>query len=305
MMWQNEMDLANIEKGLSYSIALLFILSCHEFGHFFAARYHKVNVSLPYYIPFPPIPAFINFGTLGALIRTREPIPSRKALFDIGIAGPIAGFIASLIVLVYGFMNLPGTDFLLAIHPDYDFATNTSAGTQPGMILTFGNTLLYDTIQTLFAPAGKFVPPMTEMYHYPFLITGWFGLMVTALNMLPTGQLDGGHIIYAMFGKWHRIIARVTVGILLFLGAMGTIPGLLALVGLPETANQMMNLIPGYERLFWGGWLFWALLIRFVIRIDHPPVTDSEPLDPRRRALGWISLAIFITCFSPAPLYIQ
>ncbi|MGE5806332.1 MAG: site-2 protease family protein, partial [Ignavibacteria bacterium] len=104
--------------GLPYSFAILFVITCHEFGHYFAAKYHRVVATLPYYIPFPPIPIFLNFGTMGAVIRTKSIVPNRNAMFDIGAAGPIAGFIACLIVLVYGFLNVPGTDYILKIHPD-------------------------------------------------------------------------------------------------------------------------------------------------------------------------------------------
>jgi membrane-associated protease RseP (regulator of RpoE activity) len=303
LLWQNELDLSHFYKGLPYSLSLLFILSCHEFGHYFAARIHKVKVTLPYYIPIPPLPSFINFGTLGAVIRTKQRIPSRKALFDIGIAGPIAGFIASLIVLVYGFTHLPGTDFLLGIHPDYDFSTD-AISQQPAAVLTFGSTLLYDFMASIFAPAGDYLPPMTEMYHYPFLVTGWFGLLVTALNLLPTGQLDGGHISFAMFGTYHKIVARITVAVLIFLGGMGVFPAILDIVGFTEMAIILMESIPGYESLFWPGWLFWAVLILFVVKVDHPPVEDNEILDPRRRLIGWSAWLMFILCFSPAPLYI-
>lgn len=304
MLWQNELDLMYIEKGLQYSLALLFILSCHEFGHYFAARYHKVKVTLPYYIPLPPFPGVINFGTLGAVIRTKQRIPTRKALFDIGIVGPIAGFVASIIVLAYGFTHLPGPEFLLRIHPDYDFTMGASPGHSGGMILVFGSTLLYDFLANWFTPATAYLPPMTEMYHYPFLVTGWFGLLVTALNLLPSGQLDGGHISYAMFGKSHRIIARVTVALLVLLGGTGVLPGLLDWVGFTDIAIAMIESIPHFESLFWPGWLFWALLILFVVKVDHPPVDDMEPLSPGRRMLGWFAWVMFILCFSPAPLFL-
>jgi len=171
MLWQNKTDLADIGVGLPYALSALFILSCHEFGHYFAARRHGVRVTLPFYIPLPPVPGMINFGTLGAVIRTREPIPGRLALFDIGIAGPIAGFIAAIFILAAGFMTLPGESFLLAIHPDYDFALGASASAEHGLSLRFGSTLLYEAMQFLFAKSGAYVPPMSEMYHYCLLYT--------------------------------------------------------------------------------------------------------------------------------------
>lgn len=304
MLWQNELDLTKISIGLPYALSAMFILSCHEFGHYFAAKYHDVRVTLPYYIPLPPLPQFINFGTMGAVIRTRQQIPTRKALFDIGIAGPLAGFVASVLVLAYGFATLPGKEFLLGIHPDYDFALGASASADPAYALTFGRTILYDLMQELFSPAGAYIPPMTEMYHYPFLITGWFGLLVTALNLLPAGQLDGGHITYAMFGSRQHIIARITVGALFVLGIMGLLPAIMQLMGYGQQAVAFMEAVGNYEALFWPGWLFWAILITVIVKVKHHEIPDIEELDPRRRILGWISFVVFILCVSPAPLYI-
>lgn len=304
MLWQNKTDLSDIAVGLPYAFAALFILTCHEFGHYFAARRHRVRTTLPFYIPLPPVPGMINFGTLGAVIRTREPIPGRVALFDIGIAGPIAGFIASVIILAYGFMTLPGNEFLLAIHPDYDFAAGASASAEHGLSLRFGTTLLYDFMQAVFARPGAYVPPMSEMYHYPFLITGWFGLLVTALNLLPAGQLDGGHITYAMFGNAQKYVGRIIFALLLFFGGMGFLPSLLDLLGFTDAAFGLIAAIPGYEALFWPGWLFWAVLIAVFIKIEHPPVPMDEDLTPRRRLLGWLSFAMLVLSLSPAPIYI-
>ncbi len=112
-------QLSYLLKGLPYSISILFIITCHEFGHYFAARRHKVDATLPYYIPFPSIPWFVSFGTMGAVIRTRSPIYTKQAMFDIGVAGPISGFIACLIVLIYGFTHVPGVEYILSIHPNY------------------------------------------------------------------------------------------------------------------------------------------------------------------------------------------
>ena len=136
-------------------------------------------------------------------------------MFDIGVAGPIAGFFASLLVLTYGFLHLPSTNFILSIHPDYDFTLNASA-TAHGVSLAFGNTLLFSALQHLLTnPSMQFIPPLSEIYHYPFLCAGWFGLFVTALNLIPMGQFDGGHLIYTMFGKYHQRIARISSILLL------------------------------------------------------------------------------------------
>ncbi|MBR9975288.1 MAG: site-2 protease family protein [Bacteroidetes bacterium] len=305
MLWQGVAELTQFTVGLPYSISILFILSCHEFGHYFAARAHGVRTTLPYYIPIPPLPAFINFGTLGAVIRTRQVIPHRSALFDIGVAGPIAGFVASVIVLAIGFMSLPGPDFLLAIHPDFDFATGTSPGAEPGYTLTFGAPLLYSAMEWLFSPVGAYVPPMTEMYHYPLLVTGWFGLLVTALNLLPAGQLDGGHVTYAMFGNRQHLVGKITVAALVIVGGIGVLPALIDLAGYTEAALRMMEAIPNFEAVFWPGWLFWAGLIILVVKIRHPEVPDFAGLGSRRRMLGWLSYAMFIVCLTPAPIYLQ
>ena len=190
-------EFAMLKSGLIYSAAIIFIISCHEFGHYFAARIHKVDATLPFYIPFPPIPLFLNFGTMGAVIKTRSPVTSRKAMFDIGIAGPLAGFAACLIVLFIGFNTVPGVDYLLAIHPGY-FSPDFGKG---GIELFFGNTILFSFFKLIFISKAQFFPPMSEIYHYPLLCVGWFGMFITAMNMLPVGQLDGGHISYTMFGE--------------------------------------------------------------------------------------------------------
>jgi membrane-associated protease RseP (regulator of RpoE activity) len=271
--------------GLPYSISILFILTCHEFGHYFAAIYHKVKATLPYYIPFPPIPFFLNFGTMGAVIRTKSPVPNKKAMFDIGVAGPIAGFVACLIVLVYGFTNVPGEKYILAIHPDY---YSPEYG-QSGINLTFGNTILFSFLKMIFVSPGQFFPPMSEVYHYPFLCVGWFGLFITAMNMIPIGQLDGGHVGYTLFGKeTHFKIAVVSFSILFVLGVLGII----------ESSFDL------YFGIGWSGWLFWALILYFIIKIEHPPIPDDTELDFKRKLLGYFSFFILIISFSPTPFLI-
>jgi membrane-associated protease RseP (regulator of RpoE activity) len=272
-------DLTNFSAGIPFSASILFILSCHEFGHYFAARFHGVDATLPYYIPFPNLPGFINFGTLGAVIKTKTSVPSTRVMFDIGVAGPIAGFFATAIVLIYGFTHLPGIEFILRIHPDY--FQHQSAG----IPLTFGNSLLYGFFSFVFTdPANQFVPPMSEMYHYPYLLAGWFGLFVTAMNLLPVGQLDGGHLTYSMFGRHHRIISRIAFGFIIAIGLTGLLP------------------IFGYNIIIgWSGWLFWGLILYFAVRLDHPSVVAEEPLEINRRLIGWFTYAIFVLTFTPSP----
>ncbi len=277
-------NLQNFQLGLPYSISILFILACHEFGHFFAARYHNVSATMPFFIPFPPLPGFLNFGTLGAVIRTRTAVPTKKAMFDIGIAGPIAGFIATLMVLTYGFLTLPGIEYLYTIHPEYRELTQLPEGD-----LSFGSTILYWVMsQTLPDTAVSFVPPMNEIYHYPFLCVGWFGLFVTAMNLIPIGQLDGGHIAYAMFGNQHRFISRTSFATLLVIGFAGFLP----LMGIDTPVG-------------WTGWLFWAMILYFVIKVDHPPINDPSELDSNRMMLGWLSYLMLILCFSTSPFILR
>lgn len=279
-------DLESLAIGLPYSLSALFILATHEFGHYFAAKFHKVKATLPYFIPIPPIPEFFNFGTMGAVIRTKSEIPTNKAMFDIGVAGPIAGFVASIIVLVYGFTHLPSQDYILAIHPDYfspDYGKNTIS-------LEFGNSLLFLFLKSVLTSSSDFIPPMTEVYHYPYLMTGWFGLLITAMNMIPVGQLDGGHIVFSMFGpKIQEAVASISMIFLVVFGISGIIDGFLEL-GI------------GFG---WTGWMFWAVILFFIIKVKHPPVRHFEKLDLKRRILGYFSLFILLISFSPSPFYIS
>src|SRR5262249_53972272 len=154
------------------------------------------DVTLPFFIPVPPFT--INpFGTMGAVIRIKSPWTSKRSLFDIGIAGPLAGLIVTIIILAVGMATLPGKEYLYTVHPDY-----RTMAKLPSDGFTLGSSLFFSWVRHL-APHGAFVPPMNEIYHYPFLCVGWFGLFVTALNLIPVGQLDGGHILYALVGQ-HR-----------------------------------------------------------------------------------------------------
>lgn len=275
-------DLQNFSYGITYSILILVIISAHEFGHYFAARIHKVDVTLPFYIPFPFL--FLNpFGTMGAVIRMRSRAATRKALFDIGVAGPIAGWVASIIILIIGFITLPPIDYLYQIHPDY--ALN-------GVLLkgeAFGNNIIFLLFKKILPSSNGFLPPMNEVYHYPFLCAGWFGLFITALNMMPAGQLDGGHISYTMFGsKNSTILGHIVVGILFIMGVLSLLP----LIGVNIEIGSL-------------NWLVWALIITFAIKIKHPPTVDHdpEPLDTTRMMIGWFTFLILILSFTPIPIY--
>jgi membrane-associated protease RseP (regulator of RpoE activity) len=289
VQWLNKnfLELNNFPDGIPYALLILFMLASHEFGHYTAARLHHVKATLPYFIPFPSFfGLIIPFGTLGAVIKLQSPVPSRKVLFDIGAAGPIAGFVASMIILAVGFRTLPSIDYLYSIHPEY-----AQMSSIPETGLTFGRTLFFSLFAWLFAPAGAFIPPMNEIYHYPFLCVGWFGMLVTAMNLLPIGQLDGGHISYAMFGRRYHVIAQTALIFLIVAGTAGFLP--------------LFNIPFAYG---WTGWLFWALILAFFMRryaLNRPPVPDETPLDGVRVALGWLSILILIGSFSLTPFTLE
>lgn len=279
-------DFYLLVNGLPYSISILLIITFHEFGHYFAARLHRIKATLPFYIPFPPIPYFINFGTMGAVIRTKSPIYSKKAMFDIGIAGPLSGFVICLGILIYGFTHVPSIDYLLNIHPDYFSPDYGKTGIQ----LIIGDSILFSFLKYLFVNPNSFFPPMSEVYHYPYLLAGWFGLLVTSMNMIPVGQLDGGHISYTMFGNEKHIqISSISTLILAVLGFFGVL-------------DSLLELNFGFG---WSGWLFWALLLYFVVKLKHPLVADVLPLDKKRLFLGYVSFFIFVISFSPSPLILK
>ena len=287
-------DLTNLHFGFTYATFIMLFLTSHEFGHFIAARIHGVDATLPFYIPFPGFAyGSINFGTLGAVIRTRSRVPSNKIMFDIGVAGPIAGFIMCIITLAIGFATLPGIEYLQHIHPGYPNELH-----QPGVIeLSFGKMLFYTFMEKVFANSNGYVPPMTEVYHYPMLCAGWFGLFVTALNLLPVGQLDGGHLTYTLLGKsLHKRLGQFT-SLVLFS------------ISLPAILVAYWDGAPSWLRLIsvQGGetWFLWAIITTFVIKFRHPPTGDEGPLDLRRRIIGYITIGIFILCFTPSPLVMQ
>ncbi len=282
VQWLNKdpFELSNFHFGLTYSLALLFFLSSHEFGHYFAARIHKVSTTLPFFIPIPP---FLNpFGTMGAVIRIRSPFQSRRSLFDVGIAGPIAGFIVTCLILAVGFMTLPGKEYLFSIHPEYATKTEIPTGG-----FTFGTSILFWTLCKIFS-ARAFVPPMNEIYHYPLLCAGWFGLFVTAMNLLPVGQLDGGHIMYSLVGqRTQKYIARTTFTLLILLG----LTGIVSLI------------VHGALQIGTLGWLFWAAILYFIVKLEHPPIPVPDELTSGRKILGWASFLVFILTFPPIPFF--
>jgi len=258
----------NLLKGWPFAVTLLGILAAHEFGHYFAARYHRVNVTLPYFIPMP-----LGFGTLGAFIQLKEPVPDRRKLFDIGVAGPLAGLILAIPLLFLGLATSP-----------VEVPTPT-----PGAMLE-GNSILYYFAK--FAVFGKTLPnPITgeDVLMNQVTFAAWIGLLVTALNLLPVGQLDGGHTVYALFGKRARLINLITVGFM----------AVLAIAGL----EPVQQIYPQLRSLGFTGWFFWLGLIIFLIGPFHPPALDDvTELDDSRRLVGYLVIVVFILTFVPVPL---
>ncbi len=336
---------SDFATGLSFSVPLLLILTVHEFGHYFVAMYHKVKASLPYYIPIPPIPYLLtNIGTMGAVIRLRSRPVSNVQNFDIGLAGPLAGFIVALVVMFYGFKTLPPPEYIFSIHPEYeqfglDYADHVYSEeylSQYENILspTFGSNLLFWIYSEFVADPAR-VPDPHELMHYPVVFACYLGLFVTCLNLLPIGQLDGGHILYGLVGfRRHRKVALAFFIALMFYAGLGLPyidPGLpaktlmigiacyiaflyLAFSGLRLSPRRtaeaavlmfglqflLMWLIPGIKG--YEGWLLFAFIVGRFIGIEHPPSEIEVPLDSKRVILGWVALIIFILCFSPAPI---
>jgi membrane-associated protease RseP (regulator of RpoE activity) len=328
---------ADFESGLPYSICFLSILTVHEFGHYFTAKYHRIDSTLPYYIPLPPFPFFI--GTLGALIRLKSRVISTRQHFDIGIAGPLAGFVVAFGFLWYGFTHLPPPEYIFGFHPAYEqFGLNyaqhvyTPEFMQGGADVVIGKNLLFLFFENFVGDPTR-VPNPHEVIHFPFLFAGYLSLVFTSINLLPIGQLDGGHVLYGLLGyRKHYFVAAVVFVIFLFYAGLGyvdprdTTQNLLwkiplslafyffALKGLSLSQVNTIVLalsmfavqyalgffIPGIRG--YPGWLLFAFLIGRMVGIAHPPSQDETPLSNGRKILGWIALVIFVLCFTPNPL---
>ncbi len=238
--------------GVFFSISLVLILGSHEFGHYWASRKNNVRVSLPYFMPAPP---FFIAGTFGAFIQIKDPIPNRRVLMEIGAYGPIAGFIVAVPTLIIG---------LLLSHV-------SELSHTPG--ISFGSSILLQVLTKLILGVTPSTPDVNIELH-PLAFAGWIGLFVTALNLLPIGQLDGGHIIYSLFRGRFDVLARIFFSLLLPLG------------------------------YFWNGWLFWAFLI-MLFGFRHPPLIDeSILLEKKHEIIGYITIFIFIITFMPVPFEI-
>lgn len=240
--------------GLEISLTLLGILFAHEMGHYLVCRHYGISATVPYFLPFPA-----GFGTLGAFIRIRSPIRDKRELFDVGVAGPLAGFVALLPFLFYGVAHSRVGSFV-------EVADLRQARAE---LLLPGRCLAIELTSRLFH--HRLLPGQTLDLH-PVAFGAWFGLFATALNLLPLSQLDGGHILYAVLGRWQRRLAKP-----LWVG--------LAAAG-----------------FLWPGWWLWCGIV-LVLRLQHPPVgNESEPLDRRRQWVAALALLLLVLCFAPVPL---
>jgi membrane-associated protease RseP (regulator of RpoE activity) len=236
-----------IDGFIFFSLPLLLILGVHEMGHYYASKKHNVDASLPYFIPLPP--PFI-LGTFGALISTREPIPNRKALLHIGIAGPLCGFLVAIPITFLGF-------FLMQQNPV--IATSDGGYMMPPLIIQ--------------AIESFFTIPKDAIIH-PTLFAGWVSIFITAVNLLPVGQLDGGHVARAFLKEKHKYASWAVIILLLGLG-----------ISFPES-----------------GWFMFAFIVLFLIGTQHqPPLNEIDKLDTRSKLLGILVVIVFILCFAPIP----
>jgi len=243
--------------GLLLAVTLLLILGAHEFGHYFACRYYGVRATLPFFIPAPPFP-LTPFGTFGAVIKMKEPIRSRRALFDIGIAGPLAGFVLALPAALVGLL-------IAKAAPD----------AVPHGVPVFNDPLLFILITKLFR-----LPAATEWN--PIYWAAWAALLVTSLNLFPVGQLDGGHVVYALAGpRLHNIISRIVFALV----------AVLAILSVVLYSSPI--------------WILWTLVLGFLLRVGHPPTYVDEPLGRGRIALAVAAALVFLACFMPFPITIS
>jgi membrane-associated protease RseP (regulator of RpoE activity) len=238
-------------EGLPFSLTLLTILLSHEFGHFFALQRYGIQSSLSYFIPAPP---FITPGTFGAIIKSKAQDINKKALLDIGAAGPLAGFIIAIVATIIG------------LH-----LSRIAALPKTGEVNGLGSSIIFQILSYLVIGS---VPDNQGILLHPVALAGWIGFFITSINLLPIGQLDGGHIASAIFRKRHRVISITMIIFLVILGIFT-----------------------------WPGWLFWALLNSIlIIKHPHPPLAYDNAMDRKRRVVGWFSLVVFALTFLPSPV---
>jgi Zn-dependent protease len=273
--------LGNLGAGLPFAVSLLAILLAHEFGHYLAARYHKAAVTLPYFLPFPLSP----FGTLGAFIQLKEPPRNKRVLFDIGIAGPLAGLVVAIPVLLIG-LSLSEVSQLptfLRAGEAYSLEGNSiiylaAKYLVHGMWLptpaTFGGLSPLSYWLSFFFTGQPLPLGGTDVLLHPVAWAGWAGLLVTALNLIPAGQLDGGHVLYALLGKYSRVVLPFVLAGLAVLG------------------------------FFWSGWWLWVFLILLMGGNHAQPLDQITKLDRWRMTLAIFGLVLFILVFTPIPLQV-
>ncbi|KAA3646125.1 MAG: site-2 protease family protein [Chloroflexi bacterium] len=273
-----EIIFAGLVAGIPFTAGMLPILLAHEFGHYLAARYHNTDVTLPYFIPFP----LSLLGTLGAFIRLKEFPRDKNVLHDIGVAGPLAGLVVAIVVLFIGlFLSTlepipetipPGSGLLLEgnslLYLFAKFAVFRELLPQPA---DYGDTSVIAYWFNYFFTGRPIPLGGLDVIIHPVARAGWAGLLVTALNLLPVGQLDGGHLVYVLFGKQATRAWPIVLGIVILLG------------------------------FTWSGWWIWALLIYFMGRTYAEPLDQITPLSPGRRAIAWLGVIIFFLVFTPVP----
>ena len=386
----NDSEWDFFSRGFAYSIPFLGILTIHEMGHYLVARYYKVAVTLPYYIPIF-IPGLMpQIGTMGAVIKMNSRSASKKEIFDIGVAGPLAGFFAAIIILFYGFTNLPEREHIFKVHSDYKKVEKNYNIPYESIVYSYKYAREVDSIQhinllnyykehkndnliklmtflglapkTLFTPQEKYeelalgknliilffenyvvqdkslIPNKYEMAHYPFIFAGFLALFFTALNLFPIGQLDGGHVVYGLFGyEKHKKIATVVFVLFIFIAGLGIFKDNILNINFftanafdmfyfaafylgflyfvfqktfvtPKTTLMVAVIVFSLQFIieytfptFEGvsyGLVFGLLIGRF-LGTDHPPAVIEEELDLKRKLIGWFALLVFILCLTP------
>ena len=343
LLAHRSMGWAEFLKGFEFSLPFLAILTVHEFGHYFTALRNRVRVTLPYYLPLW-LGTLTSIGTMGAFIRIQSQIRSNRQYFDIGIAGPLAGFVLALGVLWYGFTYLPPLEYIFTIHPEYarygldyeQYVNRAASGS-----IALGDNALFWFFKNYVAPHPDWVPNPYEMIHYPWLLAGYLALFFTALNLLPIGQLDGGHILYGLIGhEWHQIVSPALFVGFVFYSGIG-VPagwvfnfwqepawngGYLLLYAfflyacfsrINESRLRVLSLALGVlvgqlllSYLFpaltgYQGFLAFLFILGRFLGVYHPAAPIERPLGPGRKVLGWLALIVFALCFSPKPFLIE
>ncbi len=237
--------------GLLFAFPLMSILFIHEMGHYYISKKHNIATSFPFFIPIPPILPYFNIGTFGAIISSREPMPDKKALFDVGFAGPLAGFIVAIPVTIFGIATA-------------ETVAQVSVDQIPAGTTVFSSSLLIDVLIELV----RDIPSGYTIDMNPVLFAGWVGLLITSINLLPAGQLDGGHIFRSVLGDKQKYVAWAVIFLMVF-----------------------------------TGWFFFVIIILFMMGASHPPpLNDNTKLDNKRKMLFILAVLILVLCFIPFPM---